>query len=278
MIQALLRIDATKQAILESSARARAAIPMFASIDDFLLHYREQPIVAEICRLAIAECILVAESTSFIGLGLNDNPDYRGNCHMHASNTWIGKLMRGLVFNKSSPDVAIENLSFLTFNYDRCLEAYLLAALREAFTLSTSDAAAIASAIPTLHVYGSMGPLPQLQGAPNAIAFGDKTPDLAQAASSIKTYGEGIGNDELATKIDEMVSNSEQLVFLGYSFHPQGIELAFPQGVHKHQQIHATTMGGLMGRAHQLFPGQMGWVDEIQSSTLIDRALSQILS
>jgi hypothetical protein len=277
MVLALQDLQATRPEIIAASAKARAAIPMFASIDDFLLQFNGQPLIAEVCRLAIAEQIFQAEANSAIREILTPDPDLRGSAHGFAAGTWIGKLFRRLTFRAPSPEDAVANLSFVIFNYDRCLEAYLIAAMMDAFGVDQIKAAEVARLVPIEHVYGSMGPLPQLQPEGWSAPWGGGQVDLATAASKIRTYGEGIADDTAKDRIAELVSNAEQVVCLGYAFHRQGVELLFPGDPIPGQQGHTTAIGLGPRRAEiQKLFGDAGWFFDGPAAELLDR-LDQLI-
>lgn len=272
MARALQGLSATRPEIIGASAKARAAIPMFASIDDFLLQFNAQPLIAEICRLAIADRIFNAEASSGIREILSSNPDTRGSAHGFAANTWIGKLFRRLAFRAPRPKDAVENLSFVVFNYDRCLEAYLIAALTDAFGVDWTEALGVTGTVPIEHVYGSMGPLPQLQAEGWSAQWGGENADLTTAASKIRTYGEGLADENAKARIAELISNAEQIVCLGYAFHQQGVELLFPGGPIAGQQGHVTALGlgNRKAEIQKLF-GDAGWFFEGSATDLMDR-------
>jgi hypothetical protein len=52
-----------------------------------------------------------------------------------------------------------ENASFIIFNYDRCLEQFLVNALPRLYAISETEADSIVHNINIIHPYGSVGEL-----------------------------------------------------------------------------------------------------------------------
>lgn len=267
LVLAIQGLKGTRAEVIDAAAEARAALPIFDSVDDFLLQFSGKELVGSLCRLVIAETILAAEARSKLRLAFDGDPASRGYTHDEIRPTWLGQLVKKAIFKAGSPDRAIENLSFIVFNYDRCIESYLIAGLRDGFAISTEDAAELTSRIPMLHVYGDVGQLPQLSDGVSGVAFGESRVDLARIAARIRTYGEGLAGDDHAKSVAGLVQTAEQLVFLGYAFHPQGMAILFPDGTQPQQRAYGTAfqnqgalpgLQALFGDGFGAFPNEPG--------------------
>lgn len=52
------------------------------------------------------------------------------------------------------------NISFIFFNYDRCIEFYLWIALQDYFNITSQEAAKLVQTkLKIIHPYGSLGPI-----------------------------------------------------------------------------------------------------------------------
>lgn len=77
---------------------------------------------------------------------------------------WVEYVFQQL--GRTKDEFPIVPISFITFNYDRSLEAALLLAVQNSFRLSEETAVEVLGRVPIHHIYGQLGLLP-FQGAPN---------------------------------------------------------------------------------------------------------------
>lgn len=210
--------------LVKAANAIRKGIVFSDSIDDFLNETRDRPLIGRLAKIFIAACILNAEQQAphFLNFTASEPNIPEAHTAFEAMrNTWIGQLFRGLRRGRLQAEAAdvLKDCMFVVFNYDRCLEAYLHAALRDAFDLSSDDARRIVEAVPITHVYGSLGhPF-------GGVNYGDINAKLGDVAKRIKTYSEDMEDDPVAKHIRSMLDQARQIVFLGYSFHPQGMDL-----------------------------------------------------
>ena len=95
-----------------------------------------------------------------------------------------------------------------------------------------------------LHPYGSLGDyrLPEHQ---DGLYFGNENyNDLNSIAKNIKTYSERSEPiSEVTVAIRKELAEAETIIFLGFAFHLQNIELIRPPEGIKAKRIFATTKG-----------------------------------
>ena len=118
---------------------------------------------------------------------------------------------------------AFENVSFIVFNYDRCLQVFLTRALEVYFELKQPQAQEILRSVKFLHPYGSLGSI--FDGTPNRIPFGAETVDLTAVAERIATFSETLRDAELLRGIADAMHQAETIVFLGFGYHRQNFEV-----------------------------------------------------
>jgi hypothetical protein len=163
------------------------------SIDDFLHRCERRPDADAIRlsgKLGIARCILNAERSSHLHYSTESMFNKMDLNKLTA--TWYMKMFRLLVRHHTDAQQIFENVSFINFNYDRCLEYFFLNALMPAFGLSAQDAIDLTKTARIFHPYGITGALPVLAqlGTPSA-PFGAESPvDLLSIAKQIRTYTE----------------------------------------------------------------------------------------
>jgi hypothetical protein len=110
------------------------------------------------------------------------------------------------------------------------LEHFLYHAAQQFYGFSGERAAELVSQIEIYHPYGSIGPLSWMK-KPHAIDFGAE-PDgarLLDLAGQIKTFAEG--TDPHSSDIDQIrqsLQTASRVVFLGFAYHKQNLELLSP--------------------------------------------------
>lgn len=165
--------------------------------------------------------------------------------------TWIDAFSR-ILLEKARYDNLESigaNISILCFNYDRCIEYYLIEAIRQTFVeLSYEDAHRIVSRIQFIHPYGTLGALPEklLGDGNNSIPFGFDVKhgfDPWSVLDKLKTYTEQIEDQDMLTLIRGAISEASQIVFLGFAFHPQNMALMELEEATSFKRIFSTGRG-----------------------------------
>ncbi len=227
----------------EAAVRLRGGLIGASSIDALLHSFRRDERVVRLGKMAIAARILLSEGNSEVARLALNNLVKAQKAALGLRPTWIGRFF-SQVRGDLSPDEAaeaFENVTFVTFNYDRCIEFYLYYALRLICHRSVEEAREIVNSIPIHHVYGSLGVLPELEEGDarafdNAVAvpFGDTRLNLDSVAKGLRTFREeGVDRGDGPDAVHAAIENAEQLVFLGFGFHEQNLRVLGPvrQGV-----------------------------------------------
>lgn len=215
----------------QAVAKIRSALPMAQSIDNLLHAHRADDLVVKIGKIAIALAILEKEHSSHIKF--RSRQVFDGIEPADLNNTkfvksWYLPLMRLLVsgVSKENIDAIFENVSFIIFNYDRCLEHFLINALSSYFDLTPDHAAKIANTVEIIHPYGQVGLLPWQSRAHNlpVCQFGQCDSDIERISESIYTFTES-SEAGIKDSCKNMIRNAETLVIMGYGFLPTNTEL-----------------------------------------------------
>ncbi len=211
--------------------RIRDGIHLSHSIDDFLDIHRDDTRLNLVGKTAIVKSILEAERSSklfYHGRNRNETIDLN-----KLNDTWFVKLMR--MFGRStSPETAHEalaSLTFIVFNYDRCLEQFLVHALQHLYAITSSDAFQIMAGIRIIHPYGVVDEIPGALGRGGTRFGGDAdrlSANYVHLSSKIRTYTEQLTDEKLLTAIHEEVTKAECIVFLGFGYHKQNMQLLWP--------------------------------------------------
>jgi uncharacterized protein (DUF3820 family) len=159
-------------------------------------------------------------------------------------------------------------LSIVTFNYDRSLEHYLFTSLKSRYPGKTDEECADKiSSIPIVHVHGKLGPLPwqvdradiaKLSVPYNSMkaqpgigelaphANGSKRSFFDRARNSIKVIHESQESAELK-QARELIANCDRLLFLGFGYHEENVKrlgiASLSRGPEQLKWIGGTTYG-----------------------------------
>jgi hypothetical protein len=216
-----------------------------SSIDDFLDIHKDNPLAQRVGKAAIVKNILLAERNSL--LYFDPSNAYNKMKMVKLENTWLLKFMRVLGRGVPLKDIEylFDNVAFIVFNYDRCLEFFLIHALKSAYNLSEPDATELMGKLTIIHPYGVAGTL-RTTSNPSGVAFGggEKPHDThVPLIDQIKTYTEQVDDPDELEAIWGRVVWADQIVFLGFAFHDQNVRLLRPDGRLKAKNIFGTTYG-----------------------------------
>lgn len=218
-----------------------SAMPLALSIDNYLDAHQDDANTIICGKLAIARAILMAEKESSLWFD-----------HRHADSfdltsvekTWLARFVNALTegVNKSNIDTIFENVTIISFNYDRCIKHFLRDALKIYYRLDDPSATALLNTLSIYHPYGSTGELPW--ESHSGVSFGSESlhNKLLPIANKIRTFTEQIEDDDLVAKMRSSTKKSQQIVFLGFGFHRQNIELISGDIPRSCERIFATTM------------------------------------
>lgn len=209
------------------------SMPLAASIDNFIDTHAGSVEVELCAKLAIAKNILDSESRCSLMVDRNHMSDTFDFAQVEKE-SWYGTLFK-ILFTPASVDdikVRLESVTFVVFNYDRCLEQFLYYALRTYFDLTPEIAQQLVLGANIHHPYGLVG---KIHASPTPeyflSEFGQATNanSLLQIADELKTFTEG--TDEKASEIDVIrraINDADQIVFLGFAYHDLNLELLNP--------------------------------------------------
>ena len=224
-LQSIADINDFRRACL----KIRDALPQAMSIDNFIDAHQGNKEV-EICgKLAIVRSILQAEKSS--KLSLNRPNAYKDDIlnFVPLEDTWFNVFWQRISENCQAEGLGerLSSVVLIVFNYDRCIEHFLIHAIRNYFDLSADNAASLVNTMKIYHPYGKVGSLPWTNGTVQT-EFGAE-PDaqtLVRLAEQIKTFTEGT-NPEASDilEIRRQVATADTLVFLGFAYHQQNLEL-----------------------------------------------------
>lgn len=240
-----------EEACLRAGQVIARGLPHSTSIDDFLyLHGKDLDVVA-VGKLAIVSSILEAERTaSGLSLLSSSNADERA-VGVHGLRTcWISKLVARLLAGRErdSLDDLFDNLTVISFNYDRVFEQVLLEVLQVHLHVDDVRAATLIESLKIHHPYGQVGKLPWQRGVEEKVALGAApNPRLfADLSRQIRTLRDQRAEKEEVDSWKDAITAAHTVLFMGFGFHKQNVELLTQEKKrHWMPQVYLTTYGAL---------------------------------
>lgn len=209
----------------------RDGMPLSISIDNFLDAHKGNGLIEQCGKIAIARSILDAESKSLMYANYRELK--KGFDLSKLKDTWYVKLWQLLSEGCTIEDIRtrLQQVGFVVFNYDRCLEQFLFNAIKHYYNVHDQIAAEVLSSCWIYHPYGQVGDLPNI-AKNTGIVFGcEPNPtELLKISGFIKTFTEG--TDQISSDITQLrniVANADKLVCLGFAYHPQNVEILLPK-------------------------------------------------
>lgn len=228
-----------------AALKIRNGVRLSSSIDDFLDVHVNDKYVQRVGKAAIVKTILEYERESSLFVS-RKNAYNKMKLH-DIDGTWLIKLMRVLSrgVQPDRLDEIFDNIAFISFNYDRCIEHFFFNAIQLQYSVDSRQAAAVVQKLDIIHPYGTVGALPM--DVQHGIHFGgdyDKVDeDYGTLSESIRTYTEQIEDSVELELIRSQVQRASQIVFLGFAFHDQNMALLKPSKLMKEKPIYGTAFG-----------------------------------
>jgi hypothetical protein len=208
--------------LARKSLHISAGVKHAASIDNYLHAQRSDAELVAIGKLAIATCILRAEQDSSLaysanGVGFKGRQSSALKTEPH--NSWLGLLVKALSAGRNFTAFckALETITFVCFNYDRCIERYFHVAVSLIYPDIEFNISELENALNIIHPYGSLGVLAHEQGVHGTFGKIADSNFLILAAQGIRTFTEGMESD-VRVRIGNAFSGAKSAIFLGYGF------------------------------------------------------------
>ncbi|KLI63071.1 hypothetical protein [Aurantiacibacter marinus] len=216
-----------KNDLLEAGQVIRSAARISHSIDAILEQHGDNPMVLAVGKLAIAHYILGAEAASPLG----SEPRDPGDLPVRGTENWLFQLSRA-IFNgvpRAKAESCFDNLSVISFNYDRSVENYLPWAMHMAFGMSLTEARAlVAEKLRIIHVYGVPGKLEWQTDEMPIADWGEVAPeDFPSVVEQLHTATERAEQRGFKRHVLGEVVQGKRLVFLGFGFDAMNCAMLF---------------------------------------------------
>lgn len=211
-----------------------------SSIDNYVFQRSDNPEIEKIAKLTILHSILKAEGSSALRTNRNNEDIDFDNIEK----TWIRVFFR-ICFDKVDKQAiaeALQRVTIICFNYDRCIQQFMIYAMARLYSITQEEALDLLQNLTIIHPYGSVGDLHSKTR--KSIPFGcSPNSDLLEQFNNIKTFNEQIQDAELITQIKSSVKQARNVVFLGFGFHSQNMEILKEIGNPASKKAFSTSFG-----------------------------------
>lgn len=237
------RLGKGERDIHDAATRLRVASKLSRSVDAMLDQHDNDPMIAAAGKLGIVHFICQAEAKSILRL----TPRVEGDLPIQGADTWLfqlGQLVTSGV-PRSQVERCLDELTIINFNYDRSVEHFLPFALVMAFGMELKEAQSIVSQkLNIIHPYGTVGRLPWQAGEAADVEWGTEQPwNIHNLSTLIRTSAEVQRDHLMLLAIRGHVSSAKRIVFLGFGYQPQNIELLVDYGLSHDPEVMATVYG-----------------------------------
>lgn len=235
--------DSSVNRFLPSCRAIAQAMPLALSIDNYLDAHRDDRDTVECGKIAIVEAILQAERESRLYI------EPWGNCSLQfdqLEDTWLNRLSKLVTesVTRSELHLLFQNLTIVSFNYDRCIKQFLKDSIKVYYRVSEDESVSILRNLCVIHPYGSVGVLPWESQATGTCFGTDASPkELLDLSFGIRTFTERVADESISGLLQAAVEHSELVFFLGFAFHPQNLALLRPKGPSAVRRVFGTSLG-----------------------------------
>ena len=237
LAKAAARVGGGEEVMHAAALRIRTAAKLGGSIDALLEQHNNDQNVLLCGKLAIVHFICQAEAKSTLRL----TPRVEGDLPLQGQESWLYQLSTLITSGvpRSQAERCLDDLTVVSFNYDRSLEHFLPHAFVMAFGMTLQEAQRlIAAKLKVLRPYGAVGRLPWQPGDMPDCEWGTENPwNIHVLAGQIKTLSEQQNNRQLIMALQNAVASAKRLVLLGFGFQPQNIDLLFDRGLSHQPEV-----------------------------------------
>ncbi len=232
---------------LYAAWRIRDGLDLADSIDNFMDKHQQDKRLRYMGELGIVKEIGEAERKSTLWSDPRYDRSGRGALPFEElENTWLKKLFRRLQrkVRKEALETLFEKVTFIIFNYDRCVEHFLLFAIQQSYGVDERQAAQVIATANIIHPYGVIGYLPWQVSTPGVrVEFGAERLPIMEMTKGIRTYADRIEETDTLGRVHKAIADADLICFLGFSYLEQNLELLTPPGIVRTRNVLGTTLG-----------------------------------
>jgi hypothetical protein len=194
------------------------AMPLALSIDNYLHTHSEDKHAVVVGKAVIAATIMEKEAETKLA-----HPSHEILNFSELEESWHTILAQMLFEGVDKTEIGdiFDRVSVVTFNYDRCIEHYMVNAVQRYFKVSREEAEKACRKFEVFHVYGQIGKLPwQVGPGEKSTPFGTlpEPRNLLRISQDIRTFTEGEKDGAGMAEMRSLISSAESVIYLGFSF------------------------------------------------------------
>jgi hypothetical protein len=185
-----------------------------ASVDAFLEHRKEFELVG---KKAIAMHLIKCEQESAL-------------FYLPSDKDWYTYILDRMTADTPFDKLGNNKIGFITFNYDRSLEHYLVKTITARYGKPTAEVCKVLNRLPIIHVHGRLGYLPwqNSEESTNPSNANNQRPydqnctakEIDIAAQHIKIITEYIDTSPEFGNAQDLMAKAERIGILGFGYHP----------------------------------------------------------
>ncbi|MDP6633756.1 MAG: hypothetical protein QGG42_02570 [Phycisphaerae bacterium] len=177
-----------------------------SSIDEFLEHQTD---LIELGRILIALCLMPKEQPDVLWAQSTDKEN------------WYKEHLFPAMKTQSLEDFGKNELSVITYNYDRSLEHFLFQSLFSTYSTNDDDAPCWRQLeeIPIVHLHGQLDNLYERPYSDTS----DPTA-IKQSAAKIRIIHEDIASDPQFTQAHDLLREAKRVYFLGFGYNQVNLD------------------------------------------------------
>jgi len=216
------------------------------SIDNYLDTHAHNKKLVEVGKLAITIAIIEAEKNSI--LYAYDKETGRWSLDFNKVNeTWLGRFFKILVAQRTFDKFlqSLENITFISFNYDRCIHQFFYYASMQYFDVPPDDGKRVIDALNIIYPYGSVGDFTHTfdkKGGKTNFGQSILPPKLVEQSKRLKTFTESVAN-KTHGEINDALTEADIVMFLGFGFLGLNMKLIHDSGSYKVDSVLGTVKG-----------------------------------
>jgi hypothetical protein len=219
------------------------------SIDNLLHAHSNDPDVVAAGKILIVKSLIDEEKKSILFPTVNGMSLFssmKKNEHgkeFRPAWSWLGELFWLLVEQRNYREFleAVQNITYISFNYDRCIEHFIVNAAISYFKLDGSAVSELIQSISIIRPYGTLGDL--VQTDQYFSGFGELRGNIYSTSKGLRTYTEGIADAMKANLIHEAFSNADLVFFLGFGYLNLNLDILLGDKKYMVQKVFGTRLG-----------------------------------
>lgn len=237
------RIGCSEDMLYQAAQRIQKSAGVSATIENVIEQNDDNPLVEAFGKLAVAVFTLQSEARSSV----RPEPQPNSSLPLQTGDYWLLEL--GKLITAGLPRTRIEqglqDIAIISFTYDRAVEHFLPYVLTTAYGMTLQEAQQLAAAkLKVLHPYGSVGRLPWQDGVGADVDWGNEAPEnMIALVEQLKTFDETIRDRAALGELRAAVAGAQRIVFLGFDFAPQSLELLVDTSLSHNPELIVTMTG-----------------------------------